>query len=84
VHALDRAKDKRKDCSMSSENDIETLERQNAGGRGDAIARSKRILALVDEYHEKPTTDTRTALRIALMNEFEATPAAKSEGGQNG
>jgi ribosomal protein L29 len=44
----------------------------NTGGRGDAIARSKRILALVDEYHEKPTTDTRTALRIALMNEFEA------------
>jgi hypothetical protein len=38
----------------------------------DAIARSKRILVLVDDYHEKPTTDTRTALRIALMDEFEA------------
>ena len=49
----------------------------SAGGRGDAIARSKRILALVDDYHEKPTTDTRTALRVALMDEFEAgTPTA--------
>ncbi|MDW5419166.1 hypothetical protein R6242_21565 [Iodobacter sp. CM08] len=36
----------------------------------DAIARSKRILALVDEYHEKPVADTRTALRIALMDEL--------------
>lgn len=40
----------------------------------DAIARSKRILALVDEYHENPTRDTRTALRVALMNEFHQEP----------
>ncbi|KVR21651.1 hypothetical protein WK13_34505 [Burkholderia ubonensis] len=40
-------------------------------GSGDAIARSKRILALVDDYHENPTADTRTALRKALMAEFE-------------
>lgn len=37
-----------------------------------AIERSKRILALVDDYHEKPTTETRTALRVALMDEFES------------
>ncbi|WP_309486128.1 hypothetical protein [Burkholderia sp. MBR-1] len=37
----------------------------------DAIARSKRILALVDEYHENATSDTRTALRVALMDEFQ-------------
>lgn len=37
----------------------------------DAIAKSKRILALVDDYHDKPTNDTRTALRKALMDEFE-------------
>ncbi|WP_322073374.1 hypothetical protein [Burkholderia cepacia] len=37
----------------------------------DAIARSKLILALVDEYHENPTRDTRTALRVALMDEFQ-------------
>ncbi|OJA71088.1 hypothetical protein BGV72_31545 [Burkholderia ubonensis] len=43
-------------------------------GSGDAIARSKRILALVDEYHEKPTSDNRTSLRKALMAEFETAP----------
>lgn len=41
---------------------------------GDVIARSKRILALVDDYHENPTADTRTTLRKALMDEFEAAP----------
>ncbi|KWZ53340.1 hypothetical protein WK57_30595 [Burkholderia ubonensis] len=47
-------------------------------GSGDAIARSKRILALVDDYHEKPTADSRMALRKALMAEFESTaPAAR-------
>ncbi|MBR8248638.1 hypothetical protein [Burkholderia cenocepacia] len=40
----------------------------------DAIARSKRILGLVDEYHENPTRDTRAALRIALMDEFQPEP----------
>ncbi|HKT63466.1 MAG TPA: hypothetical protein VJR91_07800 [Burkholderia sp.] len=43
----------------------------------DAIARSKRILGLVDEYHESPTRDTRTALRVALMDEFQAQPRAE-------
>ncbi|MEI1276603.1 hypothetical protein [Klebsiella pneumoniae] len=43
----------------------------------DAIARSKRILALVDEYHENPTRDTRTALRVALMDEFRLEPRAE-------
>ncbi|KVO11763.1 hypothetical protein WJ73_19655 [Burkholderia ubonensis] len=43
-------------------------------GSGDAIARSKRILALVDDYHEKPTSDNRTSLRKALMAEFETAP----------
>ncbi|WP_175663095.1 hypothetical protein [Burkholderia ambifaria] len=36
----------------------------------DAVARSKQILALVDEYHENPTRDTRAARRHALMDEF--------------
>lgn len=43
----------------------------------DAISRSKRILALVDEYHENPTRDTRTALRAALMDEFQPEPRAE-------
>ncbi|HIC7209370.1 hypothetical protein [Burkholderia stabilis] len=43
----------------------------------DAIARSKRILMLVDEYHENPTSDTRTALRVALMDEFQPEPRAE-------
>lgn len=37
---------------------------------GDVIERSKRILALVDDYHDKPTADTRSALRHALHDEF--------------
>ncbi|WP_198341564.1 hypothetical protein [Burkholderia ubonensis] len=49
---------------------------------GDAIARSKRILALVDDYHESATTSARSAarhaLRVALMDEFEtARPTAR-------
>ena len=37
----------------------------------DAIARCKRILALVDTYAERPDRMNRTALRVALMTEFE-------------
>lgn len=44
----------------------------------DAIARSKRILGLVDEYHENPTRDMRTALRVALMDEFQPEPRAEA------
>lgn len=40
-------------------------------GNGDAIARSKSILRLVDAYVEKPGADTRTALRAALMHQFD-------------
>ena len=40
-------------------------------GEADAIARSKFILRLVDEYVEKPGADTRTALRMALMHQFD-------------
>lgn len=36
----------------------------------DSIARSVRILRLVDDYHDNPTANTRTALRVALMDEF--------------
>lgn len=43
------------------------------------INRCKRILALVDTYVEKQTTATRTDLRMALMDEFEA-PAIASPG----
>ncbi|WP_236857812.1 hypothetical protein [Burkholderia latens] len=43
----------------------------------DAIARSKRILGLVDSYHENPTQHTRTALRAALMDEFQPEPRAE-------
>ncbi len=38
----------------------------------EVIARSKRILALVDEFVDQPTSDKRTALRTALLNEFRA------------
>lgn len=40
-------------------------------GEGDAIARSKFILRLVDAYVEKPGAGTRTALRTALMHQFD-------------
>jgi len=47
-------------------------------GEGDAIARSRFILRLVDAYVEKPSADTRTALRTALMHQFDrdVTPQA--------
>lgn len=47
----------------------------------DAIERSKRILGLVDSYHENPTQHTRTALRVALMDEFQREPRAETVGG---
>lgn len=37
----------------------------------DAIARSKRILAMVDNYCDSPTSDNRSILRCALMHEFD-------------
>jgi len=37
----------------------------------DAISRSKRILAMVDTYCARPDSMNRTALRVALMGEFE-------------
>ena len=37
----------------------------------DAISRSKRILAMVDTYTERPDLMNRSALRVALMGEFE-------------
>lgn len=40
------------------------------------INRCKRILELVDTYVDCPTQDHRTALRKALMDEFEAQPVA--------
>ncbi|MBY8604183.1 hypothetical protein K7N18_04995 [Burkholderia arboris] len=43
----------------------------------DAIERSKRILGLVDSYHDNPTQHTRTALRAALMDEFHREPRAE-------
>lgn len=36
----------------------------------DAIARSKRILVLVDAYTDRPDSASRTALRVALVEEF--------------
>ncbi|VWB16561.1 hypothetical protein BLA14095_00484 [Burkholderia lata] len=43
----------------------------------DAIERSKRILGLVDSYHDNPTQHTRTALRAALIDEFQREPRAE-------
>lgn len=40
-------------------------------GEGDAIARSKFILRLVDAYVERPSAQTRTVLRAALMHQFD-------------
>lgn len=37
----------------------------------DAISRSKRILDMVDTYCARPDSMNRTALRAALMGEFE-------------
>lgn len=44
---------------------------------GDAIAKCKRILNLVDEYFDKPSSGTRTTLRMALMDEFETLLAGR-------
>ena len=41
----------------------------------DAISRSKRILARLDTYAERPDQMNRTALRVALMDEFEGARA---------
>lgn len=38
----------------------------------EVIARSQRILALVDDYAAIPSSANRTALRQALFNEFHA------------
>jgi hypothetical protein len=54
-----------------------TAEPQAADVGGDAIARSKRILALVDEYVDKQTRDNRTALRGALLDEFQSLLASR-------
>lgn len=63
-------------------NEVDAAQSRTASAQGggvgeasDVIARSKRILGLVDDYHDKPTNDTRAALRHALMDEFTATPA---------
>ncbi|QDH59453.1 hypothetical protein [Pandoraea pnomenusa] len=40
------------------------------GDERDHIALAKSMLALVDEYHERPSSDTRKALRVALTDEF--------------
>lgn len=42
----------------------------------DAIARSKRVLALIDAYIDKPTSDARCAIRTQLMHEFEQSDRA--------
>lgn len=44
--------------------------RQVGGDGRDHIALAKAMLVLVDEYHERPSSDTRTALRAALTDEF--------------
>ncbi len=36
----------------------------------DAIARGKRVMALIDAYIDKPTADARCAIRSQLMQEF--------------
>jgi hypothetical protein len=48
-----------------------------APSTGDAIARSKRILALVDACIDNHTEANRTALRVALMEEFAEPDAAR-------
>ncbi|MEF3068000.1 hypothetical protein [Pandoraea apista] len=40
------------------------------GDERDHIALAKAMLVLVDEYHDRPSSDTRTALRVALTDEF--------------
>lgn len=62
--------------------DTRTAEKvvQAAHKQDDAIARSKRILALVDAYLDQPSRMTRNNLRGALMDEFiDATRAKDSK-----
>lgn len=57
---------------------------------GDAIAKSKRIMGLIDDYTEamdspinQHARDARTAIRCALMSEFEAaTPQSSGNAGE--
>lgn len=44
----------------------------------DAIAKSKHVLAAVDDYHDRPTQETRSALRHLLMDEFTAAARASA------
>lgn len=43
----------------------------DAGQLEDAVAKCQRILALVDTYRERPDWGNRSALRHALMAEFQ-------------
>lgn len=55
------------------------------GDERDHIALAKAMLVLVDEYHERPSTDTRNALRVALTDEFSrllAHAALSADGGE--
>ncbi len=60
-------------CEVLHKTMVAPLPEPAAPVSNDTIARSKRILALVDDYHDRPTQETRTALRKALMDEFEST-----------
>ncbi|WP_234775229.1 hypothetical protein [Paraburkholderia tropica] len=42
----------------------------DARAAADAISLAKAILHLVDDFHERPTSENRTVLRIALTEEF--------------
>jgi hypothetical protein len=44
----------------------------------DAIARSKRVLSLIDIYLNKPSSDARAAIRTTLMSEFEQADFARA------
>jgi hypothetical protein len=60
-----------RDLHVYAERRVAEALAQEPAGRG-AIERSKRILALVDDYHERPSNGTRYTLRCALMDEFSA------------
>lgn len=48
----------------------------------DTIAKAKRILRAVDDYHDNPTQGTRSDLRHVIYEQLEAAALAQSQGRQ--
>jgi hypothetical protein len=93
--AIDWAEREYRNVDEFTGNDLEIAIKAYAAGRasappvilpvpteGDAIAKCKHILGLVDDFHNIPNSANRRVLRMALMAEFEAAAPALQEGSE--